>query len=117
MNKKRIQFYCTCSKERERFHDDPHMLYLSSEKGYLNKTLFEYIVIEFAKWRQVTRFDLDCFMISDNLPVHKKKDIIELAEGMDIHIYNIMPGSSHWFQVHDQQPFGALKKKMSQKKN
>ena len=29
---------------------------------------------------------------------------------------NIMPGTSHWFQVHDQQPFGALKKKMTDKK-
>ena len=29
---------------------------------------------------------------------------------------NIMPGTSHWFQVHDQQPFGALKKRMTEKK-
>ena len=28
-----------------------------------------------------------------------------------------MPNSSHWFQVHDQKPFGTLKKKMDQKKN
>ena len=35
---------------------------------------------------------------------------------MGLHMKNIMPGTSHWFQVHDQQPFGALKKKMTDKK-
>ena len=35
---------------------------------------------------------------------------------MGIHLKNIILGASHWFQVHDQQPFGALKKKMTDKK-
>ena len=30
---------------------------------------------------------------------------------------NIMPGSSHWFHVHDQLPFAILKKKLGVKKN
>ena len=33
-----------------------------------------------------------------------------------IHILSIIPGSSHWFQVHDQQPFAILKKTMEEKK-
>ena len=31
-------------------------------------------------------------------------------------MYNIMPGSSHWFQVHDQVPFAELKNYMESKK-
>ena len=116
LNKDGSKFTVVAPKKEKGFRDDPYRLYLSSKKGYLNKTLFEYIIIQFAKWWHSTRGDLDCFMISDNLPVHRNKDLVKLAESMGIHMHNIMPGSSHWFQVHDQQPFGGLKKRMSQKK-
>ncbi len=95
---------------------DPYRLYLASDSGFLNKTLFEYIIIEFAKWWNTTRSGLECFMISDNLPIHTNERIVSIAESMGIHMYNIMPGTSHWFQVHDQQPFGVLKKNMGRKK-
>ncbi len=32
-------------------------------------------------------------------------------------MFYIMPGSSHWFQVHDQLPFANLKKNMAEAKN
>ena len=31
-------------------------------------------------------------------------------------MFNFMPGTSHWFQVHDQLPFANLKKLMVRKK-
>ena len=38
------------------------------------------------------------------------------AKSKGIRMFNIMPGSSHWFQVHDQKPFGMLKKRIKEKK-
>jgi len=94
----------------------PRMLFLESEKGYLTTAHFDYIMDEFTKWWTESHLGLECFLISDNLRVHTNKDIVAKAMTKGIHMLNIMPGSSHWFQVHDQQPFGGLKKKMSQKK-
>ena len=108
--------FTVLTPEKEKgLRDDPYRLYLTSEKGYLNKTLFEYVIIQFAIWWHTTRPGLDCFMISDNLPVHTNSKIVKFAERLGIHMYNIMPGTSHWFQVHDQQPFGALKKRRVEK--
>jgi len=95
----------------------PHRLFLSSETGFISTEHFEIIMAEFASWWQITRPGLDCFMISDNLRVHCNKRIVATAMSKGIHMLNIMPGSSHWFQVHDQQPFGLLKKKMAEKKS
>jgi len=50
---------------------------------------------EFTKWWTSTRPGLEFFLISDNLSIHRNKDIVEEAE------HNGIPGSSHWFQVHD----------------
>jgi len=72
---------------------------------------------EFTKWWTTTRPGLHCFLICDNLSVHKDYDIVQNARCNGIHFLNIMPGSSHWFQVHDQQPFGQLKKNMRDLKN
>jgi len=55
-------------------------------------------------------------MVCDNLSVHRDYDIVEMARSKGIHFINIMPGSSHWFQVHDQEPFGILKKSISDEK-
>ena len=95
----------------------PHRLFLSSETGYISSEQFETIMAEFASWWQATRPGLDCFMISDNLRIHCNKRIVNTAMSKGIHMLNIMAGSSHWFQVHDQQPFGILKKKMAEKKS
>ena len=48
-------------------------------------------------------------MISDNLSIHRNDSIVATALRSGIHMLNIMPGSLHWFQVHDQVPFGTLK--------
>ena len=32
-------------------------------------------------------------------------------------MYNIMPHSSHWFQVHDQKPFAILKQQLEARRN
>ena len=102
--------------EEDSHHNDVCRLYLSSDTGFLNKILFEYIVIKFAMCWKCTQGPVDCLLISDNLPVHKNKDLVQFAESTGIHVCNIMPGTSHWFQVHDQQPFSTLKKKMNEKK-
>ena len=104
-------------KKEKRILRRPHRLFLSSESGYISSEHFETIMAEFASWWQVTRPGLDCFMISDNLRIHCNKRIVATAMSKGIHMLNIMPGSSHWFQVHDQQPFGLLKKKMAEKKS
>ncbi len=95
----------------------PHRLFLQSESGYISTELFACIMDEFTKWWTTTRPGLHCFLISDNLRVHRNEEIVEKASTKGIHMINIMPGSSHWFQVHDQLPFGNLKKKINIEKN
>ena len=94
-----------------------YMLYLSSETGYMTIPMFQCIMEHFIKWWTETHPGLDCYLICDNLRVHTKKSIVEFAKANGVHIKTIMPNSSHWFQVHDQKPFGNLKKKMTQKIN
>ena len=48
------------------------------------------------------------FLISDNLSIHRNSTITETAFKQGVHMFNIMPGTSHWFQVHDQLPFANL---------
>ena len=43
--------------------------------------------------------------------------IVEEARHNGIHMLNIMPGSSHWFQVHDQLPFATVEKNSWSKKS
>jgi len=93
------------------FHSQLHRLYLASETGYLTKELFKRVMDEFTEWWTTTQPGLHCFLISDNLRIHTNSKIVKDAKSHGIHMYNIMPGSSHWFQVHDQKPFGSLKKK------
>jgi len=94
----------------------PYRLFFANETGYLTKEIFEVIMDKFIKWWTVTRPGLHCFMISDNLSIHRDSGIVSHARSMGIHMINIMPGSSHWFQVHDQLPFANLKKKILEKK-
>ncbi len=97
-----------CEKELRKV---PHMVFLESEKGYLTAEHFDYIMDDFAKWWNTTRPGLECFLISDNLRIHTNSDLVTEAGTKGITMINIMAQSSHWFQVHDQQPFGGLKKK------
>ena len=97
-------------------HFQPHRLFLASETGYLTTELFKRVMDEFTTWWTTINPDLHCFLVSDNLHIHKNKTIVKDAKDNGIHMYNIMPGSSHWFQVHDQKPFGFLKKKIEGKK-
>ena len=103
-------------KKERGFRNQPYRLFLQSETGYLTIELFRYIMEEFTKWWTSTRPGLHCFLVCDNLSVHKDFDIVSNARRQGIHFINIMPGSSHWFQVHDQQPFGLLKKVMREEK-
>jgi len=103
-------------KKERGLRGQPERLFLQSEKGYLTIELFRYIMERFIDWWTHTRPGLDCFMICDNLSVHRDYDIVEMARSNGIHFVNIMPGSSHWFQVHDQEPFGILKRKISEEK-
>ena len=99
-----------------KFHTQPHRVYLSNKSGYFTKELFKRVMEEFTSWWRATRPGLDCFLISDNLRVHTSEDIAGYAKSNGIHMYNIMPRSSHWFQNHDQKSFGSLKKIMREKK-
>ena len=92
---------------------DSHRIFLKSERGFINIELFTYIMDEFRKWWTATRPGLHCFLICDNLSVHRNDTIVKTARRYGIHMIYIMPGSSHWFQVHDQFPFGTLKKEMA----
>ena len=103
--------------EEKGLRNSPYRLFLESGTGYLTLELFEYIMEEFTKWWTATRPGLQCFMVSDNLRIHTNDTIVRNARTKGIHMFNIMPGSSHWFQVHDQIPFASLKKKMSEFKN
>ena len=97
--------------EEIEFRSVPRRVYLASETGYLTTALFQRVMECFTSWWRSHHPTLECFLISDNLRIHRNKEIVDTAESNGIHMYNIMPGSSHWFQVHDQKPFGSLKKK------
>ena len=74
--------------------------------GYLTIELFRYIMKKFENWWTSTRPGLHCFLICNIVTLFKRQDVV-----VSIYFINIMPGSSHWFQVHYQQPFGQLKEK------
>ncbi len=50
-------------------------------------------------------------MVSDNLRIHTNDAIVRNARTQGIHMFNIMPGSSHWFHVHDQGTLSKSEKK------
>jgi len=104
------------SKEKG-LRGEPHRLFFASESGYISIEIFKYIMDEFAKWWTSTRPGLRCYLISDNLAIHTNNDVVEDAKRRGIEMINIMAGSSHWFQVHDQLPFATLKKKFAALKN
>lgn len=115
---KAMEFFTALAPTEEKgLRDTPHRLFLCSETGYVTIELFQIIMEEFTKWWNEYQPGLECFLISDNLRIHNNTDIVAMAKDKGIHMINIMPGSSHWFQVHDQLPFGHLKKRMIELKN
>ena len=88
-----------------------YRLYLSSKSGYLTIPLFQCILDHFSNWWKESFPNLRCYWICDELRIHVNNDIVDYANAKGICTKAIMPGSSHWFQVHDQLPFGTLKKK------
>ena len=88
--------------EERGIRGQPERVFLQSEKGCLTIQLFHYIMERFINWWTATRPGLDCFLVCDNLSFRKDYDVVELARNKGIHFIHIMPGSSHWFQVHDQ---------------
>jgi len=86
-------------------------MFLSSKSGSISTELFKCIRDEFTLWWRSIHPTLECFLISDNLSIHRNKDIVAEAEANGVHMINIMPGSSHWLHVHDQLPFARKKEK------
>ena len=71
---------------------------------------------EFVNWWKLAHPGLHCFLLSDNMKIHTNEAIVKTARKHGIHMLNIMPGTSHWFQVHDQLPFANLKKNLAREK-
>ena len=70
---------------------------------------------EFTKLWTEHHPDLHCNMVGDNLRAQGSDDIFATALRNSIQILNVIAGSSHWFQVHDQLQFANLKNFMDQK--
>ena len=94
-----------------------YRLFFASETGCLTIEIFKCIMEKYAKWWATVNPGLACYMISDNLSIHRNREVVKIAKDNGIELLNIMPGSSHWFQVHDQLPFAVLKKKLADLKN
>ena len=90
---------------------EPYRLFFANETGCLTIEIFKCIMKKFGEWWRLRHTSLTCYMISDNLSIHKNSEILNIAKDNGIEMLNIMAGSSHWFQVHDQLPFAELKKK------
>ena len=93
-----------------------HFLAIFITSGQISKTVITWINPS-TNWWTSTRPGLHCFLICDNLSIHKNDSILKTARCKGIHMINIMPGTSHWFQESDQLPFGTLKKKMAELKS
>lgn len=109
--------YAIMPAEEKGLRGAPHRLFLCSKTGYISNDLFKCIMDEFTSWWTSTRPGLECFLISDNLSIHRNPTVVMEAKRNGIHMLNIMPGSSHWFQVHDQLPFAVLKKELMVENN
>ena len=92
---------------------DPHRVFLRSKTGFLNTRLFAHIMKEFTNWWTLINPCLHCFLICDNSSIHRSETIVKAALHSGIHMVYIMSGSSHWFQMHVQKPFGTQKKEMA----
>ena len=95
----------------------PRRVFFHNNTGFLSREEFAPMMEDFTNWWTTRNPGLHCFLLCDNLPVHRNEDVVKAARTQGVHLINIMPGSSHWFQVHDQLPFANLKKLMNDKKN
>ena len=64
------EFTAAPAEEKGR-RNSPHRVFLSSKTGYISTDMFDYIMKEFTKWWSSTRPGLHCFLICDNLTIHK----------------------------------------------
>ena len=60
---------------------------------------------------------LNDFCCLDNLSIHTNSDIAKASASRKAYMLNIMPHSSHWFQVHNKKPFAILKKLLQASRN
>ena len=88
-----------------------YKLCVSSNSGYVTVPLFLCIMKHLVKWWDNRFPELDCYLLRDKLHVHINDKVLEFTEANSVYIETNMPGSSQWFQVHDQNPFANLKKK------
>lgn len=75
-------------------------LFFANEDGFLTNKPFKCMMNEFTKLLDGPPSRLECFFISDIFPVHRNKKIVATVKDSDIHMYNIIPISLHWFQIH-----------------
>ena len=90
-------------------------LFLQNKTGYLDTALYKVILTEFHAWWVSIHPNLDCYILSDQLKVHRDADILQYSLDNHMYLWSIMAGTSHWFQVHNQYPFGLLKKNLKTK--
>ncbi len=102
---------------RKRLQSHPHMLFLWSESGFISTELFEYIMDDLAKWRRPVFLGYHSFLTCNSVSIHSTSTIVRKTWEQGINVFFIVPGSSHWFQLYDQQPFTHLKKMISREKN
>lgn len=100
---------------KEARHDAQHVkrVYFTSETGYMTADVFRCVITEFIAWWKVVSGGRDCYLLCDNLACHANDEIVDMALNERVYLWTIMPGSSYWFQVHDNLPFAQLKKEMS----
>ena len=101
-----------CRRETRSTSKDICREYLCNETGYLNLQTFSELMDRFYSWWASVSGGKDCYLLSDNLGCHCNEAVVERETKRRAFLWNIMPGSSYWFQVHDNSPFGALKKNL-----
>ena len=85
-------------------------VYTTTETGYLNISAMKFILDQFITWwcgRCGTR---DVYLLSDNLAIHNNPDLVLYCLKRRVFLWSLVPGTSYWLQVHDNTPFGSLKR-------
>ena len=85
--------------------------------GYLNTEVLTMILSGFLDIDIWSTLVLSAFLLSDNLAIHTNSDIVSATARRKAHMYNTMPHSPHWFQVHEQKPFEILKQQLEARRN
>lgn len=99
--------------KRDRLRGAPVRLFLQSDTGYLTGELWDLIIMEFHAWWETIHPGLEVFLLCDQLAIHRDVDVILRELKALLHIWTIMSNCSHWFQLHDQHPFAALRRSLN----